>query len=113
LQKQIFSRGMFPAASDLPTFDFGILGRTLNQNFQQNSEGLKIVSKLLVAPLILTSSALAADTVSVSFHKDVLPILPKHRQTCHRPNQMAPRFLVPGRISGLFYWSMTMRAYAS
>ncbi len=40
----------------------------------------------------LTSAAalLAADAGTVTFNKDVLPILQKNCQTCHRPGQMAP-----------------------
>jgi len=34
--------------------------------------------------------ALAAEDASVTFNKDVLPILEKNCQTCHRPGQMAP-----------------------
>jgi hypothetical protein len=34
--------------------------------------------------------ALAADPPPVTFHKDVLPILQKNCQSCHRPGQVAP-----------------------
>jgi hypothetical protein len=39
--------------------------------------------------LSLLGAALAADT-PVTFHKDVLPILQKNCQSCHRPGQIAP-----------------------
>ncbi|PYS11144.1 MAG: hypothetical protein DMG15_18745 [Acidobacteria bacterium] len=31
------------------------------------------------------------DSSSVTFYKDVLPILQKNCQTCHRPGEIAPR----------------------
>lgn len=43
--------------------------------------------------LVLTGlAAMAADTSSpaVTFNKDVLPILQKNCQSCHRPGQVAP-----------------------
>lgn len=61
--------------------------------------------------LVLTgTAALAADTSSptVTFNKDILPILQKNCQTCHRPGQIAP-------MSFLTYqstrpWAKAMRA---
>src|SRR3984893_9447505 len=48
----------------------------------------------VVAGLIAPPPALAADAssspASVTFHKDVLPILQKNCQGCHRPGQIAP-----------------------
>src|SRR4029078_13652965 len=39
--------------------------------------------------LSVLATAVAADT-PVTFHKDVLPILQKNCQSCHRPGQIAP-----------------------
>jgi hypothetical protein len=38
----------------------------------------------------LATIALAADTPAVTFNRDVLPILQKNCQTCHRPGEIAP-----------------------
>ena len=44
-----------------------------------------------VAALLLGGTAMAADVPSGPvFHKDVLPILQRNCQTCHRPGQVAP-----------------------
>src|SRR5713101_4322161 len=49
-----------------------------------------------IVALILGTWALAADTSStnvapaVTFNKDVLPILQRNCQSCHRPGQIAP-----------------------
>src|ERR1044071_7218915 len=40
--------------------------------------------------LFLSVLATAAAADSVTFHKDVLPILQKNCQSCHRPGQIAP-----------------------
>ena len=46
---------------------------------------------LLVAILLLGGAAMAAETSpEPTFNKDVLPILQKNCQTCHRPGQIAP-----------------------
>src|SRR5512135_1069319 len=42
-----------------------------------------------MAGCLLSGIAMAADS-PVTFHKDVLPILQKNCQTCHRPGQVAP-----------------------
>ena len=39
----------------------------------------------------------SAQSAPVTFNKDVLPILQKNCQTCHRPGQMAPMSLVTFR----------------
>ncbi len=44
---------------------------------------------LLIA-MICASQLTAADLPSVTFNKDVLPLLQKHCQTCHRPSEAAP-----------------------
>jgi hypothetical protein len=48
--------------------------------------------RLCVALLTLVTGAIAADLspAPVSFHKDVLPVLQRHCQTCHRPGQAGP-----------------------
>src|SRR5262245_6907135 len=46
-----------------------------------------------LAGLLLGSYAFGAETLtaqSVTFNKDVLPILQRNCQTCHRPNNIAP-----------------------
>jgi hypothetical protein len=40
--------------------------------------------------LVFGGCAVAADVPQMTFHKDVLPILEKHCQTCHRPGNIAP-----------------------
>ena len=39
-------------------------------------------------------AALAANAAPATFNKDVLPILQKHCQECHRPGEMAPMSLL-------------------
>src|SRR5262249_1720172 len=52
-----------------------------------------IMQLLLV--LAFAFPALAAETPgTVTFNKDVLPILQKNCQSCHRPNQIAPMSLL-------------------
>src|SRR5262245_2568809 len=51
--------------------------------------------RLVVAGLAVGFVALAADeSPSVTFSKDVLPILQKNCQACHRPGQIAPMSLL-------------------
>ena len=47
---------------------------------------------LCAAFVVIAAPALAADQshAPVTFHKDVLPILQKHCQTCHRPGEAGP-----------------------
>jgi len=49
-------------------------------------------AKLGVAALMFVGAAIAANESSrpVTFNKDVMPILQKNCQTCHRPGQIAP-----------------------
>src|SRR5690348_2910434 len=51
-------------------------------------------SKWAIAGLLASGLVITAADVStsgpVTFHKDVLPILQKNCQTCHRPGQIAP-----------------------
>jgi hypothetical protein len=48
--------------------------------------------RLFLGIMILAGWALAEDTGAsrVTFHQDVLPILAKNCQGCHRPGQLAP-----------------------
>jgi hypothetical protein len=50
-----------------------------------------MLRKAVFVALMAGIAAIAADTSSsVTFNKDVLPILEKNCQTCHRPGQIAP-----------------------
>ncbi len=58
-----------------------------------------MVPKLCVAALMFVGAAMAAEISSppvtpVTFNKDVLPILQKNCQSCHRPGQIAPMSLL-------------------
>jgi len=53
--------------------------------------------RLWAAGLIIAAAAMAAEAAppsSITFSKDVLPILQDKCQTCHRPSQMAPMSLL-------------------
>ncbi|PWT84209.1 MAG: thiol-disulfide isomerase, partial [Blastocatellia bacterium] len=51
--------------------------------------------RVALASLAVAVTATAADqTSAVTFTKDVLPILQKNCQSCHRPGQVAPMSLV-------------------
>src|SRR5438046_7734056 len=51
--------------------------------------------RLGLATLAVAATAAAADQSSaVTFTKDVLPILQKNCQSCHRPGQVAPMSLI-------------------
>src|SRR5712672_3621939 len=53
------------------------------------------MSKYLVLPaLIIAGTLAAAQSIPVTFNKEVLPILQKNCQTCHRPGQVAPMSLL-------------------
>jgi hypothetical protein len=61
------------------------------------------MSRFLVCVLLMAMTALAAqspspsvtsDQAQVTFNKDVLPILQKNCQTCHRPGEVAPMSLL-------------------
>jgi hypothetical protein len=47
-----------------------------------------------LAACLLTTVALAAPSTAVTFNKDVLPILQKNCQSCHRPGEVAPMSLL-------------------
>src|SRR5262249_39086396 len=54
------------------------------------------ITRLCFAIVMLGGTAVAAEIASspVTFNKDVLPILQKNCQTCHRPGQIAPMSLL-------------------
>ena len=50
-----------------------------------------MIAKFFVVAFVFCGAAVAADeSAPVTFNKDVLPILQKNCQTCHRPGQIAP-----------------------
>jgi hypothetical protein len=51
-----------------------------------------IAGTIVASVVLFTDSAKAADAAEgrVTFQRDVLPILAKHCQNCHRPGQVAP-----------------------
>jgi hypothetical protein len=56
--------------------------------------GLPALSAVLALAALFSPPAAAAD---VTFNKDVLPILQKNCQTCHRPGEVAPMSLIAYR----------------
>src|SRR6202166_4214297 len=46
--------------------------------------------RYLVIGLSLSTAAMAADLASPTFNKDVLPVLEKNCQGCHRPGEIGP-----------------------
>src|SRR6202166_4116602 len=51
--------------------------------------------RLSLASFLLGTAAMAApDTPAVTFNKDILPILQKNCQGCHRPGEVAPMSLL-------------------
>src|ERR1700687_962570 len=53
------------------------------------------MTRLVFAALALAMAAMAGEPSSrVTFTKDVLPVLQKNCQTCHRPGQVAPMSLL-------------------
>ena len=61
--------------------------------------------RYLVVGILAANVALAADA---TFNKDVLPILQKNCQSCHRPGQIAPMSLVTFRDTRP--WARSMKA---
>src|SRR5437588_8391559 len=65
----------------------------------------------MIRALLLTTFALsasAADLPSITFHKDIEPILQHHCQSCHRPGQVAPMsFLTYQNVRP---WAKAMKA---
>src|SRR5215471_8359479 len=57
---------------------------------QRKGTGGKFTMRFVFAGLALATLVIAADQSSTpTFSEDVLPILQKNCQTCHRPGQMA------------------------
>jgi hypothetical protein len=52
------------------------------------------MTRLVLAGLAVAAAAAADQSSPVTFSKDVLPILQKNCQTCHRPGQVAPMSLM-------------------
>jgi len=57
---------------------------------EKAQRGLSLVLRVLVYGSAFGDLAVAAGPPPVTFHRDVLPILQQHCQTCHRPGQVAP-----------------------
>src|SRR6516165_5854112 len=55
-----------------------------------------IMFRIMIAGTLAVAAAFAATNApaSVTFHKDVLPILQKNCQGCHRPGEVAPMSLL-------------------
>jgi hypothetical protein len=67
-----------------------------------------MTKRLLVLGLVILGVAVAADgTSSVTFHKDVLPILQENCQSCHRPGQIAPMSFLT--YDGTRPWAKAMK----
>jgi len=49
---------------------------------------------ILVAGCLMGIAAMAASNTTVTFNKDVLPILQRNCQACHRPGEVAPMSLI-------------------
>jgi len=68
-----------------------------------------MITKLLAAVLMLGGTAMAARVSSEpTFHKDVLPILQKNCQTCHRPGQIGPMSFL--NYQGTRPWARAIKA---
>jgi hypothetical protein len=65
--------------------------------------------RLVFAVLTLGTAALAADTPpAITFQKDVLPILQRNCQSCHRPGQIAPTSFLT--YQSVRPWAKAMKA---
>src|ERR1700733_4278560 len=67
--------------------------RTLRYDFPIRIEKRGITMRAWIIGIVFGGMALAANTTSstsVTYNKDVLPILQKNCQGCHRPGQVAP-----------------------
>src|SRR5665213_2702734 len=53
-----------------------------------------IMLRLGLAAGLMSAAAIAANTPTVTFNKDVLPILQANCQQCHRPGEVAPMSLL-------------------
>jgi len=63
--------------------------------------------RTLLAGCLLVTTALAASN-SITFNKDVLPILQKNCQSCHRPGQVAPMSFLTYQSTRA--WAKAMKA---
>jgi len=65
--------------------------------------------RLIFAVMMLSTAALAADAPpAITFHKDVLPILQRNCQSCHRPGQIAPMSFLT--YQSVRPWAKAMKA---
>src|SRR5215475_2917459 len=48
------------------------------------------LATLASLPVVAATRTISAETDTVTFNKDVLPILQRNCQTCHRPGEVAP-----------------------
>src|SRR5258707_7288893 len=72
---------------------------------------LRCLAVTLVAGIaMMGSAAMAADvsTAPVTFNKDVLPVLQKNCQTCHRPGEIGPMALLT--YEGTRPWAKAIKA---
>jgi hypothetical protein len=58
----------------------------LQVHLKEESRMIRLSATLMIAGV----AALAAPNTAATFHKDVVPILQKHCQSCHRPGEIAP-----------------------
>jgi hypothetical protein len=60
-------------------------------------------ARTILPGIVVATTVFVADTPAparaVTFNKDILPILQRNCQSCHRPGQVAPMSLIPGRTS--------------
>src|SRR5215510_8284174 len=63
---------------------------------------------LVAVGLLMTSMAVSQANTSLTFHKDVLPVLQKNCQICHRPGQIAPMSFLT--YESVRPWAKAMKA---
>ena len=66
-----------------------------------------VVRSLLVSVFAMASAVAAEDSSGVTFNKDVLPILQKNCQSCHRPGEIGPMPLLT--YEGTRPWAKAMK----
>ncbi len=70
------------------------------------------MSRTLIAAALFAIVAFGADTTSstasITFHKDIEPILQRNCQTCHRPGQIAPMSFLT--YQSVRPWAKAMKA---
>ncbi len=59
-----------------------------------------ILRTALSALALLSTLGAAAKAAPVTFHKDILPVLQKNCQECHRPGEAAPGGTPRGAVAG-------------